>query len=529
MSTTLDTRFTSAVIVGAGLGGLATALKLAPMPVTVLSAAPLGEGVASAWAQGGIAAAVADDDNPDLHAADTLVAAGGLADPAIVALVTQAAPACIDDLVALGVRFDRGPDGKFGLGREGGHHRHRIIHAAGDATGGEIMRALLVAARATPSITLIEGVTAEEIVIDDGAVRGVIARRGDEAIVLAADAVALATGGAGGLYRHTSNPVTARGRGLALAARAGAALADLEFVQFHPTALDVGLDPMPLVTEAVRGEGAVLVDETGARFMTALHPLAELAPRDVVARAVWRKRQAGGRVYLDAREAVGAAFPRRFPTVYASCRAAGIDPVTAPMPIAPAAHYHMGGVAVDARGRSSVRGLWAVGEVAATGLHGANRLASNSLLEALVFGARAAEDIASATPHAAGRHCHAPVVRADHGDGPGDLGSLARLRQLMDTCVGVERNGGNLRAAIGELRRLRTATTSRCLDDAALVAELIATAALRRRESRGGHCRTDHLEPVPALAMRNALTLWDIQPDGSKLPDERVRLKEIVS
>ncbi len=526
MSTTLDTRRAGVVIVGAGIGGLATALKLAPMPVTVLSAAPLGEGVASAWAQGGIAAAVGDDDSPELHAADTLAAAGGLADPAVVALVTRAAPASIDDLVALGVRFDRGPDGRFGLGREGGHHRHRIIHAAGDATGGEIMRALLVAVRATPSITLLDGMVAEEIIVDDGATRGVIARRGAEAIALAADAVVLATGGAGGLYRYTSNPVTARGRGLALAARAGAALADLEFVQFHPTALDVGLDPMPLVTEAVRGEGAVLVDETGARFMAALHPLAELAPRDVVARAVWRKRQAGGRVHLDAREAVGAAFPRRFPTVHAACRAAGIDPVTAPIPIAPAAHYHMGGVAVDARGRSSVRGLWAVGEVAATGLHGANRLASNSLLEALVFATRVAEDIKGAMPHRAGKLWCTPPVRADLGDDPG---GLARLRRMMDASVGVERNARDLRVAIDASHQLRATAASRSLDDAALVAELIATAALRRRESRGGHCRIDHPEPVAALAMRNALTLWDIQPDRAEPRDERARLKETVS
>jgi L-aspartate oxidase len=419
------------------------------------------------------------------------------------------------------VRFDRGSDGRLRLGREGGHHRHRIVHAAGDATGGEIMRALLVAARATPSITLVEVATAEEIVVDDGRLRGVTARCRGSAILFMSDAVVLATGGLGGLYRYTSNPVTARGRGLALAARAGAALVDLEFVQFHPTALDVGLDPMPLVTEAVRGEGAVLIDDAGTRFMTVMHPLAELAPRDVVARAVWRKRQAGERVYLDAREAVGAAFPKRFPTVTAACRAAGIDPVAAPIPVAPAAHYHMGGVAVDANGRSAVPGLWAVGEVAATGLHGANRLASNSLLEALVFAARAADDIKGAQPSVITLAVRPRIALSPDLD---DSAAMMRLRHRMNACVGVERDATSLRLAIDDMGRLRRTAVSSALADSALVAELVATAALRRCESRGGHCRIDHPGTVPALATRTMLTLRDIAP-----ADNKDHLKEIVS
>ncbi|HKU94533.1 MAG TPA: L-aspartate oxidase [Vineibacter sp.] len=518
----LHTQRTGTVIIGAGIGGLATALRLAPLPVTVLSAAPLGEGAASAWAQGGIAAAWGADDGPDLHAADTLAAAGGIADPSVVDRVTQAAPACIRDLIALDVRFDVGPDGQLRLGREGGHHRHRIAHAAGDATGGEIMRALLAAARKMPSITLVEGAVAEEIVVADGVARGVIARRQGEAILFTADAVVLATGGLGGLYQYTSNPVTARGRGLALAARAGATLADLEFVQFHPTALDVGRDPMPLVTEALRGEGAVLVDAAGTRFMAALHPLADLAPRDVVARAVWRKRLAGERVYLDARQSVGAAFPTRFPTVYGACHAAGVDPVTAPIPIAPAAHYHMGGVAVDAQGRSSVPGLWAVGEVASTGLHGANRLASNSLLEALVFGGWVAADILGTVPSpAGGQWTRSRDVQAD---GPQDADALMRLRRRMNASVGVERDATGLRLAIEEMSGVRRTATSRALADAALVGELVATAALRRHESRGGHCRLDHPTAVPTLARRSTLTLHDLAASEA-MP----RLKEIVS
>jgi len=517
-----NTQRTGAVIVGAGIGGLATALRLAPLPVTVLSAAPLGEGVASAWAQGGIAAAWGTDDGPDLHAADTLAAAGGTADPSIVDRVTRAAPACIEDLIALGVRFDYAPDGTLRLGREGGHHRHRIAHAAGDATGGEIMRALLAAARTTPSITVVEGAVAEELAVVDGVVRGVIAHWRGEPILFAADAVVLATGGLGGLYQYTSNPVTARGRGLALAARVGATLADLEFVQFHPTALDVGRDPMPLVTEALRGEGAVLLDAAGVQFMSALHPLADLAPRDVVARAVWRKRLAGERVCLDARQAVGSAFPARFPTVYGACRAAGVDPVTTPIPIAPAAHYHMGGVMVDAQARSSVPGLWAVGEVASTGLHGANRLASNSLLEALVFGGWAATDIQGTVPSMASRWT--PRSRDVPADGQEDVAEFMRLRRRMNASVGVERDATGLRVAIQEMGDIRRTATSRALADAALVGELVATAALRRRESRGGHCRLDHPATMPASAQRSLLTLHDFAS-----LETTPRLKEIVS
>jgi len=501
----------SAVVVGAGIAGLATALELVPLPTVVLSAGPLGDGAASAWAQGGVAAALGPGDDAAQHAADTLAAAGGIADPAIAALVASAAPGRIAALEAIGARFDRDDDGALRLGREGGHGRHRIVHAAGDGTGGEIMRALFAAARAQPSIALVEDCEAEELLTDDGAVIGVRARRGDR-VVCYAGRVVLASGGLGGLYSRTSNPLTARGRGLALAARAGAALADLEFVQFHPTALDVGGDPMPLVTEALRGEGARLLDARGRRFMAAEHPLAELAPRDVVARAVARARR-DGPVHLDAREAVGAAFPTRFPTVYAACRAAGIDPVRELVPIAPAAHYHMGGVAVDANGRSSAPGLWAVGEVAATGLHGANRLASNSLLEALVFAPRVAADIRARAP---GPVRGAPATLAAAPD-RADPAEFARLRALMTAEVGVVRDEAGLGRARDEFRRLRhrAAATSRRLADAALVAELVAAAALARRESRGGHFRADWPEPTAAYARRSrtvpdAITLEEI-------------------
>ena len=280
------------VVIGAGLGGLMTALELAPRPVLLLSRSPLGREVATAWAQGGIAAALAAGDSPALHAADTLEAGTGTCDGAIVDAVTREAPGTVARLERYGVAFDRASDGQLALGREGGHGRRRIAHAR-DATGDAITRALVGAARRTASITILEGVDVRELLQEDGRIVGLAAVRGAERLLVCAPAVVLATGGAGGLYAHTSNPLGARGEGFVMAARAGAALADLEFVQFHPTAIDVAADPMPLATEALRGEGALLVNSLGERFMLGLHPLAELAPRDIVSRAIFRERAAG--------------------------------------------------------------------------------------------------------------------------------------------------------------------------------------------------------------------------------------------
>lgn len=496
-----------ALIVGAGIAGLMTALKLAPAPVVVLARETLGRGASTLWAQGGIAAAIGSDDSSMDHAADTLRVAGGIGDPEIVDLVTAEAAHCVADLERLGVRFDCVADGSLKLGREGGHGRRRIVHAAGDGTGREIMRALSVAARATSSIALLEGVEATELVVEEGVVTGLWALRGGDSVYLAGDAVVLATGGLGGLYGRTSNPRGACGRGLALAARAGALLADIEFVQFHPTALDVGRDPMPLATEALRGEGALLVDDKGERIMTGVHPDGELAPRDVVARAVWRRIRHGARVYLDASHSIGADFAARFPTVHAACREAGINPARSLIPIAPAAHYHMGGIAVDRDGRSSLPGLWAVGEVASTGLHGANRLASNSLLEALVFAERVAASIAGSVPQSV-RACaprHSPrLPRRQHDDL-----ALARLRALMSAAVGVEREEKGLRGALRQAATLMRVCEGQSGPDAdaATVALFLAAAALRRRESRGAHFRSDFPAEVPSLRRRSFLTL----------------------
>ncbi len=488
-----EVRTADMVVIGAGVAGLSAALGAAPQRVTVITKTRLAEGGASVWAQGGVAVAVGEDDAPPLHAADTLAAGAGLSDRRAVELLTREGPERVRALVELGAEFDRTPEGDLALGREAAHSRRRILHAHGDATGAEMVRAQSAAVRARERITVEERAFALELVMDGRQVAGVLALHADGRLVLhAAPAVVLATGGIGHVYRHTTNPPEATGDGLAMAARAGAKLVDLEFVQFHPTALAAsGLDPMPLLTEALRGEGAVLLDSHGRRFMLDEHPQAELAPRDVVARAIWRQQQAGEGVVLDAREAVGAAFPERFPTVFASCQAAGIDPRREVMPVSPAAHYHMGGVAVDRRGRTSLRGLWACGEVSSTGVHGANRLASNSLLEALVFGARVAEDVRAHAGKPAA-HSFAEV------DAPAVLepfaapAAIAALRALMWDRVGLVRDGDGLTFALAELESLAPELTAPGeAHNMLTVARLVTAAARERRESRGGHYRSD--------------------------------------
>src|SRR5882757_3879865 len=437
------------VIVGGGLAGLFCALKLAPRPVTVISAAPLGQGASTAWAQGGIAAAVAEGDSAEAHAADTIAVGAGLVDETIALGLAREAGARIHDLLHYGVPFDRDLEGKLAVGREAAHSARRIVHVRGDMAGRAIMSALIEVVRRTPSIRVIEGFAAEALLTDDGAVTGVQLRDVGDAtakpVTIASRAVVLATGGIGHLYAVTTNPAEASGLGLAIAARAGADIADPEFVQFHPTAIMIGRDPAPLATEALRGEGATLINDKGERFMQALHPLAELAPRDIVARGVFAEIAAGRGAFLDATTALGAHFAEKFPTVYASCLSAGIDPAKQPIPVAPAAHYHMGGIAVDVHGRTSLKGLWAGGEVSSTGAHGANRLASNSLLEAVVYAARIAEDIdgqdfsararlldVSITP----RNCAMPPL------------TLTNLRAIMTSHVGVIRDSEHLAEAV---------------------------------------------------------------------------------
>ncbi len=511
------------VIVGGGLAGLFCALKLAPRPVTIVTAAPLGHGASSAWAQGGIAAAVGLGDSPESHAADTIVAGAGIVDEAIAHLMTREASARIADLLAYGVPFDRDLQGKLMLSREAAHSERRIVRVNGDLAGKAIMAALVEAVRRTPSIRVLEGFALEELIVEGRFVTGVLARAvgapKDQPIRVTGRAVVLASGGVGHLFAVTTNPIEARGAGLAAAARAGATLADLEFVQFHPTAIAVGRDPAPLATEALRGEGAILVDADGRRIMEGVHPDLDLAPRDIVARAVYEAARKDG-AFLDARASVGDRFATRFPTVYAACVAAGVDPAAEPIPVAPAAHYHMGGVLTDANGRSSLDGLWACGETASTGAHGANRLASNSLLEAVVFGARIAEDIAGLAPPAP-LAARAACSRPMRAGGFADDAATATLRRTMTDMVGVVRDGARMTRAVEILDRLRRDAAAADLRNMATSALLIAVSAQRREESRGGHFRSDFDAPREEWAHRSTITLADAL-DGLGAPlDER--------
>lgn len=497
------------IIVGAGLGALYAALKLAPRPVLVISPETLGTGASSAWAQGGVAAAMAAGDSPASHAFDTVRAGAGTVDPAIAQMVTDEARAHILDLTGLGTPFDRDAAGGYVMSREAAHSQPRVVRVKGDQAGREIMQALIGAVRVAASVQIAEGVLASGLEVQDGTVTGVWVERADTPsgrVLLRGAAVLLAGGGSGGLFAVTTNPPRVRGQVIGMAARAGAVIADAEFVQFHPTAIDSGEDPAPLATEALRGEGATLINRKGERFMLAVHPDAELAPRDIVARAIFAQSQAGNRPMLDTRAVLGAEVLTRFPAVAEACKRAGIDPVSQPIPVAAAAHYHMGGVDTDAGGRASLAGLWVCGEASSTGLHGANRLASNGLLEALVYARICALGINAAL----GPVTDAPLVALTFPAGgiPADAAAVDRLRHVMTDHVGVVRDGAGLTLALAEIARIEAAAPpSETLRNMTATATLIAAAALQRRESRGGHYRTDYPDADPTQATRSHLTL----------------------
>ncbi|MEU1624342.1 L-aspartate oxidase [Streptomyces sp. NPDC020096] len=501
------------VVVGSGVAGLTTALRCAAAgaKVTVVTKAKLDDG-STRWAQGGIAAALGDGDTPQQHLDDTLVAGAGLCDePAVRTLVTEG-PDAVRRLIASGARFDTSEaTGEILLTREGGHHRSRIAHAGGDATGAEVSRALVDAVRAEGIETIENALVLDLLTDTEGRTAGVTLHvmgegQRDGVGAVHAPAVVLATGGMGQVFSATTNPAVSTGDGVALALRAGAEVSDLEFVQFHPTVLWLGPEAegqQPLVSEAVRGEGAHLVDADGVRFMQGQHELAELAPRDIVAKGIMRRMQQTGaeHMYLDARHFGAEMWARRFPTILAACRANGIDPVTEPIPVAPAAHYASGGVRTDLRGRTTVPGLYACGEVACTGVHGANRLASNSLLEGLVFAERIADDIL-ANPPAAG----APVVPGPSRDPLLEHSARYEIQRVMTEGAGVLRSARSLARAAAELERIHTQavedlerdhkTAEPCVEtweatNLNLVARVLVAAARRREETRGCHWRED--------------------------------------
>jgi L-aspartate oxidase len=487
-------RHDGVLVLGAGLAGLSAALALAPRRALVLTPQPLLDGCSSAWAQGGVAAALSPDDDPERHAADTVAAGAGLVDPAMALLLTREGPEAVRWLASLGAPFDRDHHGAFAQSLEAAHSRPRVARVKGDQAGKAIMQAVTDAVLASPAIDVRQGRALALLQDREGRVRGALVEQDGRRVEITAAAVILATGGVGGLYAVTTNPAAVRGEGLAIAARAGARIADPEFVQFHPTAIDIAADPAPLATEALRGEGARLIDRDGRPFMDRHHPMAELAPRDVVARAIHRQLAEGRGAFLDARQAVGEHFPEEFPGVFAACRAAGLDPRHEPIPVAPAAHYHMGGVWTDDQARTSLEGLYAVGECASTGVHGANRLASNSLLEAAVFGLRAGRAAR------AGFDPHTPALPSER---PAELPpeALPALRRSMSLNAGVERTAEGLERLIGEIDAL----SDRHGEALALTtARLIAESALARRESRGGHWRLDF--PETAAEARRTFT-----------------------
>ena len=502
-----------AVVVGGGIAGLSTALSLEGC--VVASGAPVGDG-ASRLAQGGIAAALGPGDAPAQHATDTLRVSAGLAAEDVAALVTEAASQRIAWLREIGVTFDLDANGGLVLGREAGHGRHRIVHAGGDRTGAAVMQALAAAARNRPDIRLLEGFALVDLVTAGSRVAGVLLEAADGSrLAVLAPHVVLATGGIGASFERTTNPPSSQGAGLAAAARCGVRLADLEFMQFHPTALAVAGDPQPLLTEALRGAGALLLDDRDQRFMLEIHPDAELAPRDVVARAVAARRRAGRAVFLDA-TAIGA-LAERFPGAVAIAHAAGFDPRRQPLPVAAAAHFHMGGIATDTDGATSLPGLWACGEVASTGLHGGNRLASNSLLEGLVFGERIARSIRAASIPAP----RGPLEVARRPQLPAtDASRVAALRRLVGESLGPLRDGASLAAARKRLTRWRC--DSRAEEDVTAVAGLMLAAADSRRESRGAHYRADFPMPAAGTPARQftsprAVAVESIDPARSRV------------
>ena len=496
------TTYADVVVIGSGIAGLTTALQAREVGSVMVVTKDILSAGSTQWAQGGIAAALGPGDTPEQHLQDTLVAGAGLCDEDAVRTLVTEGPAAVHGLIALGTQFDHTAAGELSLTREGGHLRDRIAHAGGDATGAEIQRALVAAVKAAPDIEVIEHALVLDLVPGaDGGVAGVTLHvmgegQRDGVGAVMCRAVVLASGGLGQVYSATTNPSVATGDGMALALRAGAVLRDLEFVQFHPTVMWLGAGStgqQPLISEAVRGEGAVLVDDDGVPFMQGLHELADLAPRDVVAKAIMRRMRETGRphMWLDARGFGEEKWERRFPTILATCRGHGIDPVTELIPVAPACHYASGGVATDLSGQSSVPGLFACGEVACSGVHGANRLASNALLEGLVFSRRIALRLGDGLPS------RQQPVEDDRVTGLVDGAARRALQDVMTERAGVLRSREGM--DLGEVELAAVAGAPADVPDVEAwettnlmtVGSALLGAALMREETRGSHWRED--------------------------------------
>jgi L-aspartate oxidase len=518
---------TDFIVVGTGVAGLRAALEIAASGarVVVLTKDRADESNTE-YAQGGVAVALSEDDEPVLHSEDTIAAGAGLCDEEAVRVLVEDGRRYMRELIGWGAEFDR-EGGRLLFTREAAHSRRRILHAGGDATGSEIVRSLLARARAEKLIEFVPHAATEELIVEDGHCAGVrfldpLTRSPRE---MRARAVVLASGGAGQLYLHTTNPAVATGDGTAMAYRAGAQVADMEFVQFHPTALNVEGAPRFLLSEAMRGEGGVLRNADGKRFMPRYHARAELAPRDIVSRAIVAEmdRTATRTVFLDMTALAPRYVRERFPKIYETCLRFGLDVTREPAPVSPAAHYFMGGVRTDMEGRTTLEGLYAAGEVACTGVHGANRLASNSLLEGLVFGARAGR--AAAADHAGDSAVADRAVVNDEettDDGRGSVGEIAvavrkRVRRLMWERVGILRSRQSLRRALSEFEQIAAARLRTPSRNFLTVATLVARAALWREESRGAHYRVDFTERDDARWRKHSIQQQGAEIDASEV------------
>ena len=487
----VDRLTTRILVVGSGVAGLFTAWRCAEQgPVLLMTKRTLRDSN-TMWAQGGIAAALGAGDSPELHRRDTLAAGAALCDADAVDVLVNEGPDRVRELVEAGARFDLNAAGNFKLGKEAAHSRRRIVHARGDQTGAEVSRTLIERVQASPNVQVLETARVLDLIMLNGRCIGVRAAIAGQPVEVFAEAVVMATGGLGQVFKHTTNPTVATGDGFAIAHRAGARMQDMEFVQFHPTALATSENPLALVSEAVRGEGATLLDGTGKRFMTGKHKLAELAPRDIVAREIFRAQQRTGVVHLDARAIID--FDTRFPGIFALCSARGVDPRTDLIPVTPAAHYMMGGIVTSLDGRTTIPGMYACGEVACTGVHGANRLASNSLLEGLVFAERVARDAITLQPHGIAAPAPEPWEVPEHFDRGAAQYAADRIRQVMWQYAGIDRTARGLRIAVQEVDAIEARLPAGATEELNMVqtARLIVQAALMRKESRGGHYRSD--------------------------------------